>query len=167
MFDVENPSVNNSQNTQKPIVILAALETDSSLYFEHSLEEMNSLIEACDMEVGAIVTQKLPHPEPGTYLGYGKAQELAELAKNMDVQYCIFEDNLTPVQLKNLHKTIGVEIWDRTTLILEIFSRRAKTREARLQVESAYLQYMLPRLSGMWQHLGRQSGQYLRACGLP
>ena len=70
----------------------------------------------------------------------------------------IFEDNLSPAQLKNLQQILDIEVWDRTNLILEIFSRRAKTREARLQVEVAYLQYMLPRLTGMWQHLGRQGG---------
>lgn len=154
MFDIDN----TIHTDKKPVVILAALETDDTRNFEHSLEEMESLIEACDMEVFTIVTQRLPHPEPGTYIGKGKAEELASLAKNAEADYCIFEDNLSPVQLKNLNRITGVEVWDRTTLILEIFSRRAKTREARLQVESAYLQYMLPRLSGMWQHLGRQSG---------
>ncbi len=148
----------NKETDEKPRVILAALELDTSENFEHSLDEMASLIEACGMEVIAIVTQKLPRPEAGTYLGRGKAEELAELLINSEADYCIFEDNLSPAQLKNLHNILKVEIWDRTTLILEIFSRRAKTGEARLQVESAYLQYMLPRLSGMWQHLGRQSG---------
>ena len=154
MFDINNPKIEE----EKPLVILAALETEESRYFEHSLEEMTSLIEACDMQVYAIVTQKLAHPEPGTYIGKGKAHELADLVKDSDIRYCIFEDNLSPVQLKNLGSIIGIEIWDRTTIILEIFSRRARTREAKLQVESAYLQYMLPRLSGMWQHLGRQGG---------
>lgn len=154
MFDIDN----TIQSNKKPVVILAALETDETKNFEHSLDEMESLIEACDMEVFTIVTQRLPHPEPGTYLGKGKAEELAEIAKSSEADYCIFEDNLSPVQLRNLQKILGIAVWDRTTLILEIFSRRAKTREARLQVESAYLQYMLPRLSGMWQHLGRQSG---------
>ena len=126
--------------------------------FEHSMEEMESLIEACDMEVAGVLTQKLPHPEAGTYLGSGKVEELSQLASALNVQYCIFEGNLSPAQLKNIINIVNVPIWDRTTLILEIFSRRAKTKEARLQVESAYLQYMLPRLSGMWQHLGRQGG---------
>ena len=143
-----------------PRVILAGLDTDEgrSSDFDHSMEEMVSLIEACEMEVCGTLTQKLAHPEAGTYLGSGKAQELAELASALGADYCIFEGNLSPAQLKNLSNIINIPIWDRTTLILEIFSRRARTREARLQVESAYLQYMLPRLSGMWQHLGRQGG---------
>ncbi len=151
--------INNSQPTdERPLVLLAALETDDARSFEHRLEEMKSLIEACDMEVFAVITQKLPHPEPGTYIGRGKAEETAAAAAMKDIGLCIFESNLSPVQLKNLTRILKTEVWDRTTLILEIFSRRARSREAKLQVESAYLQYMLPRLSGMWQHLGRQSG---------
>lgn len=145
-------------NTELKKVILVGLETAETADFEHSMEEMESLIEACDMQVVGILTQKLPHPEAGTYLGKGKVEELSELAQALEAEYCIFEGNLSPAQLKNLQRSVNVPIWDRTTLILEIFSRRAKTREARLQVESAYLQYMLPRLSGMWQHLGRQGG---------
>jgi len=154
MFDSEAPKITD----ERPLVLLAALETDSSRSFEHRLDEMTSLIEACDMEVFSVVSQKLPHPEPGTYIGRGKAEEMAAMVSMADIRLCIFESNLSPVQLKNLTRIIGTEVWDRTTLILEIFSRRARTREAKLQVESAYLQYMLPRLSGMWQHLGRQAG---------
>lgn len=145
-------------NTDIKRVILVGLEIAGGYDFEHSMEEMVSLIEACDMQVVGTLTQKLPHPEAGTYLGKGKADELADLSAALEADYCVFEGNLSPAQLKNLQRMVNVPIWDRTTLILEIFSRRAKTREARLQVESAYLQYMLPRLSGMWQHLGRQGG---------
>lgn len=172
-------------NNTKPQAILAGLRTDSRFStnwdkisanpdilafpgaetfnpsgsdFDHSMNEMISLIEACDMEVPAMITQTLEHPDNTTYLGKGKANELAELAHEFHAEYCIFEGNLSPAQMKNLQEIVGVPVWDRTNLILEIFSRRAKTREARLQVESAYLQYMLPRLTGMWQHLGRQGG---------
>lgn len=154
MKDFDNPIISN----EKPTAILVGLETDLSEDFIHSMEEMLLLIDACNIEVVSSLTQKLPHPEAGTYLGSGKVKELSELAIEQGANYCIFEGNLSPAQLKNIQKEVGSEVWDRTTLILEIFSRRAKTKEARLQVESAYLQYMLPRLSGMWQHLGRQSG---------
>ena len=143
---------------EKCRVVLAGLELDTDSDFEHSFEEMLSLVEACNMEVVDVVRQKLPHPEAGTYLGKGKVSELKKAAEESGVACCVFEGNLSPAQLKNLQNMTGIEIWDRTRLILEIFSRRARTREARLQVESAYLQYMLPRLSGMWQHLGRQAG---------
>ncbi len=126
--------------------------------FEHSMVEMKALIEACDMEVVSTLTQTLQHPESATYLGKGKAYELADVIAETGAEYCVFEGNLTPAQMKNLQDIVKVPVWDRTNLILEIFSRRAKTREAKLQVESAYLQFMLPRLTGMWQHLGRQGG---------
>lgn len=145
------------ENETIPVVI-AGLDYGNRPSFEHSMEELESLVEACDMEAVCIITQKLPHPDAGTYMGSGKVAEIREMVENLEAQYCIFEDNLSPAQLKNLTSMIGVPVWDRTNLILEIFSRRAQTREARLQVESAYLQYMLPRLSGMWQHLGRQGG---------
>lgn len=138
--------------------ILVGLDWQENKDFGRSLFEVTELIEACDMEVVDMITQKLPHPDPATYIGRGKALELAAISESDDIRYCIFEGNLSPAQLKNLQGMIKVPIWDKTNLILEIFSRRAKTREARLQVESAYLSYMLPRLSGMWQHLGRQSG---------
>ena len=154
MFDTEKQEMTGD----KPLAVIAALETDDRSHFEHRVEEMINLTEACDMEVFSVITQKLPHPDPATFLGKGKMEELAELIQNAEATHCIFEDNLSPAQLKNISSLLKAEVWDRTTLILEIFSRRAKTREARLQVESAYLQYMLPRLSGMWQHLGRQGG---------
>ena len=144
--------------------VLAGLDTplresgDIISDFEHSMKEMKSLVEACDMEVSATLTQALAHPESGTYIGKGKAYELADLIAEVGAEYCVFEGNLSPAQMKNLQDIVKVPVWDRTNLILEIFSRRAKTREAKLQVESAYLQFMLPRLTGMWQHLGRQGG---------
>ncbi len=153
MFETQN-----GQPIENPTAIVVGLETDKTEDFDHSMEEMLLLIDACNIEVVSALTQKLPHPEAGTYIGSGKLKELAEEAANQQATYCIFEGNLSPAQLKNIQKEVGAIVWDRTTLILEIFSRRAKTKEARLQVESAYLQYMLPRLSGMWQHLGRQSG---------
>ncbi len=147
-----------------PKAILVGLNTphreDANTFsdFDHSMTEMKSLIEACDMVVCDKLTQTLDHPESGTYLGKGKAYELADLVQETGAEYCVFEGNLSPAQMKNLQDIVKVPVWDRTNLILEIFSRRAKTREAKLQVESAYLQFMLPRLTGMWQHLGRQGG---------
>ena len=138
--------------------IIVGLNFGQRKYFEHSMDELKSLTEACNMEVVGIMVQSLPHPDAATYMGSGKIEELTQLAHNMEAEYVIFEDNLSPAQLKNIKNILKVEVWDRTTLILEIFTLRARTREARLQVESAYLQYMLPRLTGMWAHLGRQGG---------
>ncbi|MCR4808096.1 MAG: GTPase HflX [Lachnospiraceae bacterium] len=140
-------------------VVIAGLRTDEDDgEFDRVMKELKSLCEACDLLVEGNITQALPHPDNATWLGSGKAEELAALVRALEAEHVVCLGNLSPAQMKNLQKVIEVPVWDRTNLILEIFSRRARTREARLQVESAYLQYMLPRLTGMWKHLGRQSG---------
>ncbi|MBQ7067368.1 MAG: GTPase HflX [Lachnospiraceae bacterium] len=126
--------------------------------FEQSMEELAALSEACDMEVIAVVTQVLPLVNKALYIGPGKVEEVRELAEANDAQVIVFDNALSPSQLRNLQKEIGLPILDRTTLILEIFSTRAKTREAKLQVEVAKLQYMLPRLVGLHEALSRQGG---------
>ncbi len=138
--------------------ILVGLCTDNESQIDNSMEELASLAEACDMEVAGTMVQTLSHPVSATYIGQGKAEEISYMVSNMEVEYVIFEDTLTPTQHKNLSKIIKAEVMDRTGLILEIFSRRAQTREAKLQVETAQLQYMLPRLIGMWEAIGRQGG---------
>ncbi len=148
--------INNEELTPAVLVGLHTTETDEE--FDHSMEELESLCEACDLTVKDMVTQSLPHPDNATWIGSGKADELVYHIRGTGAELVVCLGNLSPTQMKNLQKTVGVPVWDRTNLILEIFSRRAKTREARLQVETAYLQYLMPRLTGMWQHLGRQSG---------
>lgn len=147
-----------NDNELIPVILVGLRTTEREDEFEHAMNELVALCEACDLEVLASMTQKLEHPDNATWIGSGKAQELAEEVRVNDAEHVVCLGNLSPAQMKNLQKIIKVPVWDRTNLILEIFSRRARTREARLQVESAYLQYMLPRLTGMWQHLGRQSG---------
>lgn len=138
--------------------IIVGLRTSEYEGEDYDLAELKSLVKACDMEVLGVITQTLESPVAATYIGRGKAEEVAEMAENMEADYCIFEDTLSPAQLKNLQKIIKATIMDRTGLILEIFSKRARTREAKLQVETAKLQYMLPRLIGMWEAIGRQGG---------
>lgn len=138
--------------------ILVGLNLGNDKDFDDSMKELESLAEACEMEVVAILSQNLATPNPATYIGSGKVAEVQETVQHLDGDYVIFEDSLSPSQLKNLQKEIDATVMDRTNLILEIFSKRAKTREARLQVESANLQYMLPRLVGMRESLGRQAG---------
>ena len=147
-----------SDNELIPVILVGLRTTEREDEFDHAMNELVALCEACDLEVLASMTQKLEHPDNATWIGSGKAEELAEEVRVNDAEHVVCLGNLSPAQMKNLQKIIKVPVWDRTNLILEIFSRRARTREARLQVESAYLQYMLPRLTGMWQHLGRQSG---------
>ena len=128
--------------------ILVAVCTDgddTSEDFIHMLEETQDLIEACEMDTVRWVTQNLQYPNPGTYLGSGKLAELSETVELFKADYVVVADNLSPAQLKNITDAVDAAVLDRTSLILEIFARRAKTREARLQVELANLQYMLPR----------------------
>lgn len=139
-------------------VILVGVNLNDDPDFEHSMEELESLAEACGMEVAAKATQNLPSVNTAFYIGSGKVEEVKNLASMLEAEYVIFDNSLTPSQQRNLQKEIEVSVLDRTNLILEIFDRRAKTKEARLQVESANLQYMLPRLVGMREALSRQGG---------
>ena len=144
-----------SEESLTPVIIVGLRTIEREDEFDHAMNELASLCEACELEVIVSMTQTLEHPDNATWIGSGKAEELAYEVKVNDAECIVCLGNLSPAQMKNLQKVVGVPVWDRTNLILEIFSRRARTREARLQVESAYLQYMLPRLTGMWQHLGR------------
>lgn len=102
--------------------------------------------------------QKLDHPEPRTYVGKGKLEEISAFIKANEIQIAIFDDELSPSQIRNVEKVTGCRILDRTNLILDIFARRARTAQARTQVELAQYQYLLPRLTGMWTHLEKQRG---------
>ena len=126
--------------------------------FDRSMEELERLAQACNMETVGILTQKLETVNNALYLGSGKVQELKEFAENIDADIIVFDNSLTPTQLRNLQQILKKPILDRTSLILDIFSERARTREAKLQVETAKLQYLLPRLVGMHEALSRQGG---------
>ena len=103
--------------------------------------------------------QRLPYPNPRTFIGHGKLEEIARyLSENEEIGMVIFDDELSPLQLKNIEKELRVKVLDRTSLILDIFAKRAKTAHAKTQVELAQYQYLLPRLTRMWTHLERQRG---------
>lgn len=151
----------NTTPTEPPKAILVAVCTDgddTSEDFVHALEETQDLIEAADFEPVRWVTQCLPSPNPATYLGSGKLMELSEIVEQYGAEVVVTLDNISPAQLKNMTDSLDALVFDRTGLILEIFEKRAKTREAKLQVEMARLKYMLPRLVGMRKNLGRQAG---------
>lgn len=114
--------------------------------FEFSVEELEGLVEAAEGKVLGKVYQKRQSPDPAYYIGKGKAQEIAKLAEGIKADTVVFNVNLSPVQISNLKDIIGVEILDRTDIILHIFLKRAKTKQAKLQVELAYLQHQLPRI---------------------
>ncbi|MBP0782268.1 GTPase HflX [Bacillus anthracis] len=128
---------------------------DDSAY---SMEELTNLAEACDVEVIGQVTQNLQRVNPSHYIGKGKIEEVAAYVNEVDANMVIFNDELSPSQIRNLEADLDCKVIDRTILILDIFAQRAKTKEAQLQVEVAHLQYMMPRLIGLRESLGRQSG---------
>lgn len=126
--------------------------------FELAMDEMISLVKACDMEPVGRIEQNMESPNTATYIGAGKVQEVREMVKVLEADIVIFDNGLSPIQLRNLSRELSCPVMDRTALILEIFSVRARTREAKLQVEVARLQYMLPRLVGLHDALSRQGG---------
>ncbi len=124
---------------------------------EH-LRELEQLADTAGAQVVGELTQQLDRPNSGTYLGAGKIDELRELADHKQANLIIFDDELSPSQGKNIEDAVGRRVVDRAELILDIFATRARTSEARMQVELAQLEYMLPRLTRMWTHLERYSG---------
>ncbi len=123
-----------------------------------SLEELDALAQACDMEVVGIAEQTLPEVHKAYYIGTGKVDEVKETAMDCGADVIIFDNSLSPMQLRNLQERLEKPVLDRSTLILDIFAGRARSREAKLQVEVARLQYMLPRLVGLHAALSRQGG---------
>lgn len=139
--------------------ILVGLQTrQSDEAFERAMVELEELTQTCGIRTVSRATQKAANPVQATYIGSGKVEEIRLAAEMLHAELVIFDQTLSPMQFRNLGKELGVEVMDRTGLILRIFAEQARTREARLQVEHARLQYIMPRLAGMWTHFGRQAG---------
>jgi GTP-binding protein HflX len=132
-------------------------DLDPHLADEH-LEELARLIDTAGGTVAGTLRQRLSRPHPRFYIGEGKAQELKELVEERSADLVIFDEELSPAQGKNLEELLGVRVLDRSELILDIFATRARSHEARMQVELAQLEYLLPRLRRMWSHLSRIRG---------
>ncbi|HEY9517821.1 MAG TPA: GTPase HflX [Gemmatimonadales bacterium] len=124
---------------------------------EH-LDELGRLVDTAGAQVVGRLTQQVASPNPATLLGEGKVEELKELVQSRNATLAIFDDELAPVQGANLERELGIRVMDRAEVILDIFSTRARTAEAKLQVELAQLEYLLPRLTRMWTHLSRIRG---------
>ena len=147
------------KDTPDSSVILVGLNTDRSQdLFESSMNELRGLCKAAKMKVCGVVTQNAESPVQATFIGSGKVEEVKRRIEYEDIDAVIFNQTLSPMQIRNLERILDREVIDRTALILLIFADRAHTREASLQVESARLQYLLPRLSHMRKGLSRQGG---------
>lgn len=142
----------------RALLVGVELKSHSTWDVRDSLEELQELVATVGAESVAKATQKLESPTPGTYIGSGKAEELATMAKGQDIDTVVFDDELSGAQVRNLERIFGCRVMDRTSLILEIFAQRARTREGKFQVELAQLEYLLPRLTRFWSHLSRQRG---------
>ena len=125
---------------------------------EESLEELEALLETAGGFCTGKMLQNRPNPDPHSFIGEGKVEEVKRMVDNGDATMVIFDNDLSPSQIRVLTELCGVQVLDRSGLILDIFAQRAKTKEGCLQVELAQYQYLLPRLIGMWSHLERQGG---------
>lgn len=123
-----------------------------------TLDELKFLVDTAGGETVDAFTQRMQHPDRSTFVGTGKLEEIAAFVKTEGIDIVVFDDELSPSQLRNIEKELQVKILDRSNLILDIFARRAQTAQAKTQVELAQLQYMLPRLTRLWTHLERQKG---------
>ena len=149
----------NQINEEERAILVGVVQKDQQ---EHQVQEYLDELAFLAETAGAVTTkkfiQKLAHPDSRTFVGKGKLQEIAAFVKQRDIGVIIFDDELSGAQISNIEKETGVKTIDRSDLILDIFARRAKTAQAKAQVELAQYQYILPRLRGMWKHLERLGG---------
>jgi GTP-binding protein HflX len=150
--------ISTTKRTERVFLIGLELKSGAGWQTRDSLDELAELAVTAGGAVVGEGTQKLEAPVAGTFIGSGKAEELAGVCRKNDVDTVVFDEELSPAQSRNLERVFGCKVLDRTALILDIFALRARTREGKLQVELAQLQHLLPRLTRFWGHLSRQSG---------
>ena len=161
ILDKQTGSASLAQGTERAILVGMEYSGGASMIgwrAEDSLEELKQLADTAGAEVVARFLQKRPKPDPAFFIGRGKVQELALYVQQENVDLCIFDDELSPAQQRNIEQAMGVRVLDRTALILDIFAQRAHTNEGKLQVELAQLQYTLPRIMGKGLSLSRLGG---------
>lgn len=144
--------------TEKAVLVGLVTPSQNEQKVKEYLDELAFLAETAGAEPGKKFHQKLDYPNPVTFVGTGKLQEIKEYVVENEIGIVIFDDELSPKQLRNIERELQVKILDRTSLILDIFARRAQTAHAKTQVELAQYKYMLPRLTRLWTHLERQRG---------
>ncbi|MEE0957575.1 MAG: GTPase HflX [Ruminococcus sp.] len=147
--------INNEEKVTRALLV----SVDSGAFdAEASLDELHELVKSAGAEPAAAIMQKLPKPESATYVGSGKLSEITELCAAQEIDLIVADSELSPTQIRNIEAATDVRVIDRTTLILDIFALRAKSREGKLQVELAQLKYMLPRLTGKGIEMSRLGG---------
>ncbi len=149
---------NKIQSEEKAVLVGLVHKDQTEQQVQEYLDELAFLAETAGAVTIKRFTQKLPHPDSRTFVGKGKLEEIRQYIQGKDVRIVIFDDELSGAQINNIEKTLDVKTIDRSDLILDIFARRAKTAQAKAQVELAQYQYILPRLRGMWKHLERLGG---------
>ncbi|WP_405384213.1 GTPase HflX [Phascolarctobacterium sp.] len=159
ILDKQSGSASLAQGTERAILVGMEYGGSNTLWTaEDSLEELKQLADTAGAEVVQKFLQKRPKPDPAFFIGRGKVQELALYVQQENIDLCIFDDELSPAQQRNIEQAMGVRVLDRTALILDIFAQRARTNEGKLQVELAQLQYILPRIMGKGLSLSRLGG---------
>ena len=150
----------NNDKREKAFLVGVILKGSSRVQIEEQLEELKYLADTAGADIIGKFTQNRSRPDPATFIGKGKAETIINQASELDCNLIIFNDDISPTQIKNLQKIAGetTKVIDRTGLILDIFTKHAKTKEAKTQVQLAQLEYFLPRLTRIWTHLERQMG---------
>ena len=153
-------SNSGTNNKEKAILVGVIHGTLEEHVIDEHLDEMELLADTAGAEVLGRITQRLNKINPAFFVGKGKADQIIRQAKELDVSLVIFDEDLSPAQTKNFQElSKSIKVIDRSALILDIFQKHAKSKEAKTQVELAQLQYILPRLTRMWTHLERQMAQ--------
>lgn len=152
------PLPTNEIQQERAILIGVCTPSVTPEKVKEYLTELAFLVDTAGGVPDRQFTQNLPYPDPKTYLGSGKLNEVRDYVAEKKIDLAVFDDELTPSQARNIEKVLGCKIMDRTHLILDIFAKRAQTAHAKVQVELAQYQYLLPRLTGMWTHLEKQRG---------
>ena len=155
---MHNLEETRSQRPRRAFLVGLALPGPPGYVVEEHLDELAQLADTAGAEVVGRAIQSRKAPDPATFIGRGKAEEIGETARGLGAELLIFDDDLSGSQVKNLEEATELLVMDRSALILDIFDQRARSREARTQVELARLKYMLPRLTRQWSHLSRQGG---------
>lgn len=148
----------NKNETERAILVGLVNDVQNEQKSKEYLDELAFLADTAGAETVRVFTQKLDYPNPRTFVGKGKLDEIRQYVEDNDIGMAIFDDDLTSKQVVNIERELKIKILDRTSLILDIFASRARTANAKTQVELAQYQYLLPRLTRMWTHLERQRG---------